>query len=69
MTINVVINGREVELPDPVTVLDYLEENSLTKRRIGVAHNGEVIASERYAEIVIDDGDTLEIVRPVGGGG
>ncbi|MXZ03291.1 MAG: sulfur carrier protein ThiS, partial [Chloroflexi bacterium] len=33
-----------------------------------VAHNGDVVPRDNYAEAIINDGDTLEIVRPVGGG-
>ena len=68
MPIQVTLNGRELELPQPVSVAEYLEEKGLTGRRIAVAHNGGVVSQECYGDVVIDDGDTVEIVRPVGGG-
>ena len=36
--------------------------------RIAVAHNGEVLRREEHESTVIRDGDTVEIVRMVGGG-
>lgn len=68
MPINVKINGREIELPESVTIRTYLEENGLTGRRLAVAHNGNVVSKDDYGDVFIVEGDTLEIVRPVGGG-
>ena len=35
---------------------------------IAVAYNQEVIAKEDYSTVLLDNGDSLEIVKPVGGG-
>ncbi len=68
MPIQVTLNGRIVELAEPVSISNYLEGKGLIGRRIAVAHNGDVVSSDYFSEVVIDDGDTVEIVRPVGGG-
>ena len=68
MPIRVTINGRDLKLPKPISLERYIEERGLTGRRLAVAHNGDVVPREDYANVIIDDGDTLEIVRPVGGG-
>ncbi len=68
MPINVNINGREIELPEPVTIQAYLEEKGLLGRRLAIAHNGAVISRDNYSTVLISEGDTVEIVRPVGGG-
>lgn len=68
MPIRVKINGRDLELPEPISLARYIEERRLSGRRLAVAHNGDVVPSGAYAKAVINDGDTLEIVRPVGGG-
>jgi sulfur carrier protein len=68
MPIQVTLNGRKIELPRSVSLTSYLEEKGLSGRRIAVAYNGNVIAREDYGEVLIDDDDTIEIVRPVGGG-
>lgn len=68
MTIQVTINGRSLEVTEPITIASYLEEKGLRGRRLAVAHNGSVVTRDCYDEVTIDDGDTVEIVRPVGGG-
>lgn len=68
MSIRVTINGRDLELPHPINLEAYLEEKGLSGRRLAVAHNADVVPRDEYSIVVIDDGDTLEIVRPVGGG-
>lgn len=45
---------------------DYLRIDDLT--HLAIAHNGEVVAKEQFDSIVVNDGDVLDIVQPVGGG-
>ena len=68
MPIRVTINGRELELREAISLEDYIEERGLAGRRLAAAHNGNVVPWDKYRDEMIDDGDTLEIVRPVGGG-
>ena len=68
MAIRVTINGRELELPQSINLQAYLEEKGLSGRRLAVARNSNVVPRDEYSKVAIDDGDTLEIVRPVGGG-
>lgn len=68
MSISVVINGKDTELPRSMTLLDYLASKGLAERRLAVAHNGDVVPRGSYADAMIGEGDVLEIVRPVGGG-
>ena len=68
MAIRVTINGRDLELPRSIILQAYLEEKGLADRRLAVAHNADVVPRDEYSNVVIEDGDTLEIVRPVGGG-
>ncbi len=48
--------------------MDFLHSSGVNLKFIAVAHNGEVVDRESFQEIVLDDGDDVEIVRPVGGG-
>ncbi len=68
MPILVTINGSKVELPEATTLQSYLESKGLHQRRLAVAHNGNLVVRKDYATTIIEDGNTLEIVRPVGGG-
>ena len=68
MAISATINGKSVDLPSEMSVAEYLDELGLLGRRLAVAHNGQVVPTEQYQTTRISDGDTLEVVRPVGGG-
>jgi sulfur carrier protein len=66
--ISLVINGKDVELQGPTPLPEYLKEKGFAGRQIAVAVNGEVVAREQHDSVVLNDGDRVEIVRPVGGG-
>ncbi len=65
---NVLINGKETDLPEGHTISEYLESRGLASRSLAVAVNGTVLRREELADARLSDGDTVEIVRPVGGG-
>lgn len=63
------VNGRPVRLPEPTPLLDYVEDLGVDPRAIAVEINGEILEREAYANRTLQDGDVVEIVRMVGGGG
>lgn len=62
------VNGEEHHLPCGLTVADLLERLSLHRGRIAVERNREILPRGRFSEVVLHDGDRLEIVHFVGGG-
>ena len=62
------INGKQVELEQPTAQLDYLEKLGVNPRTVAVEHNGEIIPRTSYTRVTLRAGDTVEIVRMVGGG-
>jgi len=62
------INGKQVELEQPTALLDYLEKLCVNPRTVAVEHNGEIIPRTSYTRVTLRAGDTVEIVRMVGGG-
>jgi sulfur carrier protein len=67
--IAVQINGKQVELVGPTPLLAYLERLGVDPRAIAVEYNGTIVERSDYASVLLGDGDALEIVRMVGGGG
>lgn len=65
---NVVVNGKAVELESAATVERLLGELGLEGPYALVERNGEPVARERYAETPLEEGDTLVVARPVAGG-
>ena len=69
MTMFVNLNGKTHEIKLGLTLINLIEELGLAERKaIAIALNGEVLKREEYAGIVLSEGDSLEIVRAIGGG-
>ena len=66
--IRIRLNGKEHELEHPMSVQEFLEQSGKLPRWIVVELRGEALLREQYAEALIDDGDTVEVVAPFGGG-
>ncbi len=62
------INGRQVELESPTPLLKYLEQLGVSHRAVAVEHNGVILERDAYGATTLKEGDTVEIVRMVGGG-
>lgn len=61
------INGVDIDKTE-ISLMQYLEENSISPQRIAVELNEEILSKANYADTVLKDGDVVEIVNFVGGG-
>lgn len=61
------INGVDIDKIE-ISLMQYLEENSISTQRIAVELNEEILPKSNYAATVLKDGDVVEIVNFVGGG-
>ena len=61
------INGRSVDFAGK-TLQAYLETSFYDSKRIAVERNGEILPKAEYDTLLLQDGDTIEIVSFVGGG-
>lgn len=62
------INGRDVELPGPTPLLDYLAGLGVDPRAVAVELNARILDREEFPGVHLEAGDRVEIVRMVGGG-
>ena len=62
------LNGEHRRFPEPLTVAALVETLGYAGKRIAVERNGEIVPRGRHADVVLTDGDRLEIVVAVGGG-
>jgi thiamine biosynthesis protein ThiS len=67
--ISLQINGKTVELEQATRLLVYLDQLGVNPGAVAVEHNGIIIERSEYEALVLQEGDTVEIVRMVGGGG
>jgi len=63
----ILVNG-EFEQIEPQSLESYLTDKLLLGRRIAVERNGDVVPRSQFTNVVIEDGDVLEIVHAIGGG-
>ena len=68
MGVNLTVNGKSRELDDSQKLLAFLEGLGVNLNFIAVAYNGEVLDKDDFSNVTLNEGDVLEIVRPVGGG-
>lgn len=65
----VIVNGDEREVPDALSVQQLVEHLSLPLERTAIERNLEVVRRADWSNIQLSDGDKIEIVHFVGGGG
>lgn len=67
-TIRVQLNGKGRDIAGGHTVRSLLESLDLKPGMIVVELNREILERDRYADVTVSEGDTLELVHFVGGG-
>lgn len=56
-------------LDGSMSVIEYLASIGFDEQvSIAVAINGEIISKDQYVETQLQDGDSMEVVRAIGGG-
>jgi len=66
--ITITLNGKPRQIEGPISIADFLQALDINRRQVAVAVNGEVVPRDRWPEARINGGDTVEVVRAVGGG-
>ena len=64
----IILNGEPFQLDQPLSVVALLEKLDIDPRRVAVEHNLTILKRHRFTEVVVGDGDQVEIVNFVGGG-
>lgn len=62
------INGEPHDRPDGITLKALLHDIGLDARKVAVERNREIVPKSQYGDVVLGDGDALEIVHFIGGG-
>ncbi len=62
------INGVKRQWDSPVTVVALLETLGIDSRAVAVEKNMRVVPRDEMASEMVVDGDSIEIVRMMGGG-
>ena len=64
----ITLNGDPFELDQPLSVADLLARLAIDSRRVAVEHNLTILKRDAFPQIIVREGDQVEIVNFVGGG-
>ncbi len=64
----ITLNGEPYDLERPMSVVELLATLEIDPRRVAVEHNLSIIKHHRFSDIIVADGDRVEVVNFVGGG-
>ena len=62
------VNGKPRASREGLTVAGLLEDLQIHPQRVAVQLNGEILRREQFPEVVLKDGDTVEIITFMAGG-
>ncbi|HLV76494.1 MAG TPA: sulfur carrier protein ThiS [Marinobacter sp.] len=62
------VNGKALELTQGATVAELVEQLALTGKRIAVEVNEDIVPRSRHGEVILNEGDRVEVVHAIGGG-
>ena len=65
---NIIINGQTRQLPNSLNVSEIVGKFCKEKTPVIAEVNGEIVQKLQWDEIILKDGDTIELVSFVGGG-
>ena len=69
MQMTITINGEQYsDLSQGMSVSGLLAHLGLHENKIAIERNREIVPKSGYANIVLQDGDVLEIITFIGGG-
>jgi sulfur carrier protein len=66
--IQVTVNGSAHRFEHPVNVHQLLEKLAMAGKKVAVEKNGEIVPRGTHHQVLVQNGDRLEIVVAVGGG-
>jgi sulfur carrier protein len=64
----VTINGAKSEVPEGLSIEDLVIAKKMPKNMLIIELNGEIVKKEQWKTTGMNPGDSMEIVRIIGGG-
>ena len=68
MNIKIILNGERKTIADGLTITNLLETLEQNPQDVAMAVNGEFVPKSNYTITKIKNGDSVEILSPMGGG-
>ena len=68
MFVKITVNGQPKDVEAGLTIDALLDTLNIKREYTAVAVNREITPKSQYGAVTLQDGDKVEIVRPMGGG-
>jgi sulfur carrier protein len=65
---DITLNGNPYDARENLNLANLVQSLDLKGRRVAVMLNEEVVKRERWSEVSLRPGDTVEVIQMVGGG-
>jgi thiazole synthase len=62
------VNGKARQVQEGISIRRLLDELKLQPLRVAVQRNLDIVKRERYDEVILEPGDTIEILTFMAGG-
>ena len=62
------LNGSSYEINGGTNLTQLLDKLEISSKKVAIEVNGEIIEKNKYAELVLNEDDKVEIVHFIGGG-
>ncbi len=67
-SVTIVANGQQESVGLPCTVAEFVSAHGWKATQVVVEYNGRVLSKAETAQILLQSGDSLEVIVPVAGG-
>lgn len=68
MAITIKVNGKTETLEDHISILALLEYFDIEPYKVIIERNNEVVSNDTIDQVILKEGDRIEIIRIVSGG-
>jgi thiamine biosynthesis protein ThiS len=62
------VNGEAKDIKAPLNVAELADLLHFNPKQVAVERNREIVPRSLYSEVMLSEGDEIEIVRFIGGG-
>lgn len=66
--VTITLNGERFDIEQPLPLVALLTRLDIDPRRVAVEYNLTILKRHTFPDVIVGDGDRVEIVNFVGGG-
>ena len=62
------VNGKKESFDGPTALSEFLDARQVEQKMVAIGYNGHVVHKDNWGEVILNEGDVVDIVQMVGGG-